>query len=120
MIKPGSILFFFFLFSPVFFGQQPGNNPARGKGLTGVISGTLVDSITRQPIEFASVGVLELNTGKVINGGLADDRGTFRISDIPEGQYSIQVSFVGYSTKNIVGIELTPKHPDYNAGTILL
>jgi hypothetical protein len=30
------------------------------------------------------------------------------------------VSFVGYSTKNIGGIDLTPNHPDYNAGTILL
>jgi hypothetical protein len=48
-----------------------------------LFQGTLVDSITRQPIEFASVGVLEFTTGKVINGSLSDDRGIFRISDIP-------------------------------------
>jgi ferric enterobactin receptor len=120
MMKPGSILFFFFLFIPFFFGQQPGNYQGRAKGLTGVISGTLIDSITSEPVTFASVGILETTSGKVVNGGLSDDRGVFRINDVPEGQYTIQVSFIGYATKSIEGIELTPQHPDFNAGNISL
>lgn len=120
MIKPGSILLFLLLFSTLLFSQQPGNIPGRDKGLTGAISGTLLDSITSDPIAYASIGILEGTSGKVVNGGLADDRGLFRISDVPEGQYSIQISFIGYATKTIDGIELTPKHPDFNAGTILL
>jgi ferric enterobactin receptor len=120
MFKRCSILFFL-LFSPfLFFGQQPGNPNSHGKGLTGFISGSLVDSITSAPIEFATVGIVDDITGKVINGSLADERGSFRIGGMPEGQYTLQISFIGYATKTISGIQLTPKRPDYNAGTIIL
>ncbi|HEX5112914.1 MAG TPA: carboxypeptidase-like regulatory domain-containing protein, partial [Saprospiraceae bacterium] len=122
MIKPGSILFFFLLFTPILFSQQSsqGQNPGRGKGLTGVISGILLDSITAEPIAYASVGLLETESGNVINGSLADEKGMFRITDIAEGKYTLQVSFIGYSNKTIEGIQLTPKHPDYNTGNVYL
>jgi len=120
MFKPGSILVFCLLSPLLFFGQQPGNVSGHVKSLTGFISGNLVDSISSDPIEFATVGILDASSGQVVNGSLADEKGFFKIGDIPEGEYNIQISFIGYATKNISGIHLTSKRPDYNTGTISL
>jgi outer membrane cobalamin receptor len=120
MFKPVSILFFCLFSSFLVSGQPPGNNQGQTKGLTGAISGSLLDSITDVPIEFATVGILEIKSGNVINGGLTDEKGVFRIGEIPEGEYNIQISFMGYTTKTISNIQLTPKRPDHSTGTILL
>jgi len=120
MFKFVALLFFYCISTTILLSQTKGNQTGHVKGLTGVISGSLLDSLTADPIEYATVGILDLSTGKIINGGLADERGVFKIADIPAGQYKLQISFIGYSNRIVEGIELTPKHPDYNVGALLL
>ncbi len=112
-------LFFLLLFPCILLAQRPGGPPA-GKGLTGAISGAILDSLTRQPVEYVSVGVFDVGAGKLVSGGLTDARGVFRIADLPAGEYQIQVTFIGYAAKTVTGIKLTPQRPDHQAGDIVL
>ena len=118
-----SRLLFLFLsvLSPVFvFSQRPNQPGGNGKELTGSISGTLLDSISGEPISYATVGVIDFETDSIINGAIADDEGDFKVKDLPPGRYELQISFIGYAALTIDDIMLTPKRPDYNAGKIML
>lgn len=120
MFRPVQLLLLFFLSPLYIWSQNPANHQGNGKGITGAISGILVDSLTSQPVEFASVGVWDIQNANIINGGLSDEHGYFRITDIPTGDYELQISFIGYEQKTVTEVELSLKYPDYNAGHILL
>ncbi|MBD2699551.1 TonB-dependent receptor [Spirosoma sp. BT702] len=63
------------------------------------ISGLLLDSTANKPVEFATVALLK--DGKIVEGVTADAKGKFIFSKADAGDYAVQVSFVGYSTKTI-------------------
>lgn len=114
-------LFLIFTLSPLFvMAQRPGASPGSQKGITGTIHGIISDSLTNLPIEYAAVGVLNSASGKIINGGITDIKGHFRISSLPLGVYTLQLTFIGYTSKEVIDIRLTPQRPDADAGTILL
>ena len=54
--------------------------------LTQTIRGIVVDSKTNTPIEYASVCITEDPS----RGGSTDERGNFRINNVPVGRYNIQ------------------------------
>jgi len=85
--------------------------------LTGSVSGIVIDSLSGGPLEFASVGLLDA-TGKAVNGSLTDEKGFFRIPDVPVGTYRIQVSYVGYATQGVPEVKLTARRPDSDVGEI--
>lgn len=57
------------------------------------ISGSVVDSDTREPLPSATVMVDSTSFG-----GMTDAQGRFRISRVPNGAYILKVSFLGYIT----------------------
>lgn len=67
------------LFSTIAFSQQ--------------FNGQVLDSITRQPVPFASVYAVELHTGATTNA-----KGNFILSSNISGQVHIQISCIGYQT----------------------
>ena len=99
---------------PSGFGKQ------KSPGITGKITGTLIDTLSKEPIEFASIALYQKGNEKIINGTISDERGHFKISDVENGQYELQINFLGYTPKRIRGITLTKKKPDYLAHKILL
>lgn len=90
-----------------------------GSTITGKISGTIVDSVSKQPVAYASVAVY-YSAGKApINGVLTDDKGTFKIYNIKPGSYRLQITFVGdYKPKTVNPVVTTPAKPDNNVGVI--
>ncbi|RKD16186.1 TonB-dependent receptor [Pelobium manganitolerans] len=62
---------------------------------SGNLSGRVI-SLQNEPLNNASVRIPELKKGAVT----AQD-GSFEIKDLPSGTYSLRVSIIGYSTKNI-------------------
>jgi outer membrane receptor for ferrienterochelin and colicin len=96
---------------------QAQDAPAKGKGK---IIGTVVDSENNQPVEFASVALLDPATGKPIDGAVCDMEGKFVIAKVAEGTYSISVSFIGYDTKEIGKITVEDKKDEVNLGLIKL
>ncbi|MEQ8423526.1 MAG: carboxypeptidase-like regulatory domain-containing protein, partial [Cyclobacteriaceae bacterium] len=64
----------------------------------GKLSGTVLDTSTGEPVEYATIAVIDPQTGKPINGTVADGKGKFVVKDIPNGKYNITISFIGYET----------------------
>jgi len=94
---------------------------ATGSAATvGRISGTVIDSVSKETMPYTTISVFR-NTGKSpLNGVLTDDKGNFKINDVHPGTYRIEVSFVGYPTKVIRDVITTPSKPDKNLGTIVV
>ncbi len=102
-------------------GGAPGNfQRSAASAITGRISGTLIDSTTNNPVEFATVVVINPKTGKQLDGGITDDKGDFKLPEVRLGSYELHFSFLGYQNKVVKGVELTPEKPDYDAGKILM
>ncbi len=72
----------------------------------GKISGVLIDSISKQPIEFAAISLVEIKSNRPVDGTTTDDKGKFQIKNIADGDYKILISFIGYKGKQIQKIKI--------------
>ena len=93
-------IFFVFIFSSSILYAQPYNNPK------GHISGKVVDAITRQPVDYATVSIFKDGGTSPINGVVTDPQGGFVITNLNEGQYSISIDFIGYKKKTIPNLAI--------------
>src|ERR1700743_1122543 len=91
-----------------------------GSTTVGKISGTLVDSISKQPLSYASVSLFRSGGKSPLNGALSDEKGGFKIDGIHPGTYKIRIVYVGYPEKYVDGIITTDSKPDKNIGTIIV
>jgi len=63
------------------------------------ISGKVFDGTSKTPLPFANI---TLNSGtKSLTGVISDNSGLFVLKGIPEGNYTVELSFLGYETKQI-------------------
>ena len=74
----------------------------------GVVQGTITDSTTGQPIEYASVSIIDNHSGSVVTGALSKKDGSFIVREIPLGEYVIWIEFIGYAKKEIGPINIFP------------
>ena len=74
----------------------------------GIVQGTIIDSITSKPIEYASVSLVELEHNELVTGGLSNKNGRLNITEIPIGKYAAVIEFIGYNKKEISTIILYP------------
>lgn len=74
------------------FGQKPQNNQLS-------IVGKIIDSNTKEPLEYATI-VLKNQKTKQLSGGITDDKGNFNISVNP-GTYDISFEFISFKTQEI-------------------
>ena len=74
----------------------------------GVIQGSVTDSTSGAPIEYASISIIDNHDGDVVTGGLSDKNGSFNISEIPLGEYIVLIEFIGYSKKEIGPVNIFP------------
>lgn len=110
-----------FLFLTVLWvaAQRPAwTGKSSGPSITGRITGTLIDSITQEPVEFATVVLINPKLDKEVDGTLTDEKGAFKLPEVKLGVYDIKFSFLGFQTKTIKGIKLTPEKPDSKLGDI--
>jgi len=89
-----------------------------GSTIVGKISGTLIDSVTKQPLSYASVAIFRSAGKTPLNGVLTDDKGAFKIDGVHPGEYRIRITYVGYPDKVVGGIVTTDSKPDKNMGQI--
>ncbi|HEY0654490.1 MAG TPA: TonB-dependent receptor [Chryseosolibacter sp.] len=65
------------------------------------ITGTVSDSTTNKPVEFATIALNDPTTNKPVDGTIADDQGRFTISKVADGNYNLTITFIGFNTKSI-------------------
>ncbi len=87
--------------------------------IKGFIAGQLIDSLTNQPISYATIVLKKKGASKETNGVLSEDDGKFRMTDVPADEYEMYISFLGYNEK-VITVETTPGKPDLNVSKILL
>lgn len=100
------------------FAQRGNWGAPKGPSITGKITGQLLDSISQQPVEFASLVLINTQSGKEADGIISDERGGFKFTEAKIGTYDLHISFLGYNDKVIKGVELTKKSPDYGLGSV--
>lgn len=81
------------------------------------ITGRVVDNATREAIDFANVSLTKAGESVPTGGTITDTEGRFTIEHIADGEYTLTISFMGYSEQRKV---LTIKGKDLNIGAILL
>jgi len=68
--------------------------------LTGSLSGAVLDSVSRQPVAYATVVLLPAAEGdSALAGMAADERGRFTLTKLAAGTFRLRVSFVGYAAR---------------------
>ena len=87
----------------------------------GSVFGSIVDSLSSEPIEYVSVSLIAETSDEIISGNITDSFGKFRINDIEPGRYYLKLEFMGYKNKFINNIIVSPRrNPKWDTGTIKL
>ena len=75
--------------------------PAASASATGALTGTVLDSLTRQPVPYATVVLLPAAppTETPVSGVATDERGQFSLTRLPGGSFRLRVLYVGYGTR---------------------
>ncbi len=81
------------------------------------IKGTVVESNSQQPIEFATVMVSSKETGKSITGTTTNINGDFEVF-VDTQNFYVEISFIGFVTHKLEDIAVTDSQADL--GTIAL
>tara|TARA_B100000676_G_scaffold55011_2_gene54125 strand:- start:103 stop:2610 length:2508 start_codon:yes stop_codon:yes gene_type:complete len=90
---------------------------------SGIILGEVLNQDTGQPIEYASVNLIDFESKEIINGQLSDNNGIFLFKEVQNGQYFIEIKFMGYEswTSKKININSSFKKPTRkDFGTIFL
>ncbi len=119
-MKKYLILLLVLLISSMGFSQRGRGRRGRTPSIKGHITGIVKDSLTKQPIEYAIVELLNARDNKQVNGIITDENGHFKIVDVRTGKYNLKVSFIGYGAKIMNDVELTLSKPDKNLKNIFL
>jgi len=114
------LLLFTIIFLTVLTAKAQLGGVGGGSSIVGKVSGTLVDSISKKPLDYASVSIFRATGSSPINGVLTDDKGGFKIDGLHPGSYKLRISYVGYPDKFVTGVVTTDSKPDKNVGTVLL
>ena len=86
----------------------------------GTVKGSIKDSTTAGGIEYATVGLYRQIDSTLVNGIVTDPSGTFVLKGIPNGQFYLEVNFIGYIKKRIHNIMVTPQAASVDLGSIPL
>ncbi len=74
----------------------------------GVVKGQLIDMDSQLPLEGANISIKS-----TIFGTISDEGGFFTIEEIPNGNYTIIFSYIGYKTEYLVDVWVRPHAYDF-------
>lgn len=93
------LLLFYFLFVTVAIA-----NAQTRPQVKGVITGKVTDSVTKVPVDYATVSVYKPGSDSPFNGVVTDAKGNFSLTDLAPGSYRITIDFIGYNRKTIAKV----------------
>jgi hypothetical protein len=72
----------------------------RAQQLPGTLLGSIQDSVSRQPVAYATVVLVPLSaTGSQLAGATTNPQGLFTLPKVVPGSFRLHVSFVGYASR---------------------
>ncbi|MCX6282155.1 MAG: TonB-dependent receptor [Bacteroidetes bacterium] len=109
MIRPLSLLLGLFLLPTVLLSQSKPN---------GIIVGKIFDTQEKMPVEYANVALVDTVDGRIAGGAVTDSTGLFRLSNVPNGIYFLDYSYIGYEKKRSRPIGIDRKRNRVDAGEL--
>ena len=79
-----------------------------------------MDSETNIEIPFASIVVLKATSSEIVAGVSSEENGKFEAFKIPQGNFNLQISFMGYETVNLNNIVVSRSAPGVDVGNVIL
>lgn len=64
----------------------------------GIVKGKVLDKQSNEALQFVNIRVSQAASGKLIKGAITDANGHFNVGGLPDGNYVLGVSFVGYKS----------------------
>ncbi|MBW3469963.1 TonB-dependent receptor domain-containing protein [Arthrospiribacter ruber] len=108
-----SLSFLIFAMSfQVFSQEEPTEKPVYR------ISGKIMEKGSGEPVAYAAVSLIDVETEKSIAGAVADFDGEFVITNFKNGTYQVQVSFMGFQSFASSTITVTDTNYDIRLGNI--
>lgn len=83
-----------------------------------VISGTVADKFSLQPIQFVNVLLLNNIDSVTVKGTVTDKKGKFTIAGILPGNYIIRYSYIGYNISRTQILSVTNDQKNNNLGVV--
>lgn len=80
------------------------------------VTGKVLEKVTKQPLEYATISITPVNQTKVIAGGITNPKGEFDLA-VPPGTYDIKVEFISFKATEIKGKNISE---DTNLGVVNL
>jgi ferric enterobactin receptor len=93
---------------------------ASAQGVKGRITGKVIDAVTKQPVDFATVSVFKQGSASPFDGISSDSTGRFVVKPIDTGNYKVTIDFLGYQKKTFDHVIVTSASPAISLGDILL
>lgn len=86
--------------------------------LLGSVKGRVIDKLRKEPIPYATIVIQDLKE-EIISGGITTESGEFLVNDIPNGNYTLKIQFIGYASY-ATPISINRKNRNFDIGTIEL
>ncbi len=83
------------------------------------LSGRLVDTLSAEPLIYASVSVQKHDNQSLVKGQVSDEKGGFKIEALPKEKFIIKIEYIGYKTKYVT-ISLEKAQNSLDLGAIEL
>ena len=90
-----NFLIILFLATSIFANAQ---NRQEGKKVQ--ISGKILDKVTKKPLDYATITLVNARKPSDVNGGLTNEKGEFDF-EINAGQYNIKIDYISYKSFEI-------------------
>ena len=97
-------------------GRGGASTPKEGYGK---FSGIIVDQ-KGEAIPYATIKLMSSADQKLINGTIAGDDGKWVMKNVPEGDFKIVISFIGYEANEMGPYKITGKGESFNLNKITL
>jgi len=91
-----------------------------GNMTSSTVIGRVVDAELGTPLEYANVVLYEPGSKTQVTGAMTDSAGVFHLLSVKPGEYTLEVSFMGYYPKEIATIEVGDDPTLVRAGIIQL
>ncbi len=87
---------------------------------TNTITGKILDSATKAPLEYATVTLFIKGQSKPVNGGTTNKGGIYVINDVKDGVFNIVFEYIGYTAYSLNEVTADGKNSPLNIKPVLL
>jgi len=87
---------------------------------TGTVYGTIIDAESENPVPYINVVLLNKADSSTVNAVTTNKTGRFDITNIPDGDFLLKFSCIGFRELIVPGIKISPAGRKLNTGTTSL